>query len=262
MLKSLKVTGIISAFIEKPIYEAYQEELNELSLRWSSSFNFWVPVDPKENWPTRFLVLEIPNYLEKGLAENKIPKPFNQRLYDNIVFDYRGAYIEDSYTYLHLPPSDPADQESMKTIAIGGSVPCAIAQVYEYLCRPSETREKILERIGKVLVSNGYRTQNKGTLWVALDKVLELEFWIKTKIQSCFFELLDSISPTTPVIAFVPAAWLHYEPTLPTNEAIVIWAIDKTKALITTTSDDVVRVDLVELLYSIKRAWACQLIIK
>lgn len=232
MLKILEHTGS-SALMSKEVYDNYQKELNLLKKRWLDSFNIEVTSD----WSIRFLTSGIPSHLEKGLDESKIPRAFNQRLYDNIVFGYDG-----------------------ETIAFRGTVPCAIAQVYEYLCRPSETREKILERIGKILVSNDYLTKNSRTRWVALDKVLELEFGIETKIQSSIFELLDSVFPDKPIIALVPSAWLHCDPMLLSNEAIVIWAIDKTKALITTTSsDDVVRVDLVELLYSIKRAWACHL---
>lgn len=239
MLKSLKNTGI-AARLEFNEYEAYKKEVEKLDASWKESLNG-----------------TLYEHLSVGLSDKYIPAPYNQKNYGNIVYDYRGCFIKTDETVGHVVP--------YKTMDIGGTVPCAMASVYEHLTFVNEfgkkfkSREELLLHIGNTLVNNGYRTPDAGTLWIAFDKVLELEYDIHTKIQTSMFEAVNSIGSCQPVIALVPASWLHKDPTMPSNEAIVIWAIREDEALITTTSsDNVERVKVHTLFEHVKRAWACK----
>ena len=239
MLKSLQNTGI-AARLEFNEYEAYKKEIARLDASWKESLNG-----------------TLYEHLSVGVSDKYIPAPYNQKNFENIVYDYRGCFIKTDETIGHVVPS--------KTMDIGGTVPCAMASVYEYMtfmhksAEKFKSREELLLHIGTTLVNNGYRTPDAGTLWIAFDKVLELEYGIHTKIQCSMFEAINSICMCQPVIALVPASWLHKDPSMPSNEAIVIWAIREDEAIITTTSsDNIERVKAHTLFEHVKRAWACK----
>ncbi len=236
MLRSLKETGI-NARLTPATYEAYKAETSAIAKNWAAS-----------------LEKELPSDLRVGITKH-IPAPVNQKLYSNIVFDHRACDFEE-----HVDRSD-ANEEAYKTIAIGGSIPCAMATVRKYfnntqICTPKTQSDLVIE-IGKVLVENGYRTPDNGTLWIALDKVLEMEYGIVTKIQNSIFELADSLCSQKPVIALVPASFLHGEG-VPTNECIIIWnSYDEVCTFSTTSSNTNLQINTNTLLKNIKRAWAC-----
>lgn len=72
--------------------------------------------------------------------------------------------------------------------------------------------------------------------------------------------MCHSVASCNPVIALVPTSWLHGNPLLLSNEAILVWAIKNGEAIISTTSTDVLeRVKVTTLFKHIKRAWACQI---
>ena len=239
MLRALKETGI-NARLTQSTYEAYKDETSAIAKNWETS-----------------LEKELPSDLRVGITKH-IPTAVNQKLYSNIVFDHRACDFEE-----RVDRSD-ADKEAYKTIAIGGSIPCAMATVRKYFndtqssCTPqAQSNEDLVIEIGKVLVENGYRTPDNGTLWIALDKVLEMEYGIVTKIQNSIFELADSLCSQKPVIALVPASFLHGEG-VPTNECIIIWNIaDGVCTFSTTSSNSNLQMDVNKLLKNIKRAWAC-----
>ena len=238
MLRALKETGI-NARLTQSTYEAYKDETSAIAKNWEAS-----------------LEKELSSDLRVGITK-QIPTPVNQKLYSNIVFDHRACDFEE-----RVDRSD-ADKEAYKTIAIGGSIPCAMATVRKYFngtqsCTPeAQSNEDLVIEIGKVLVENGYRTPDNGTLWIALDKVLEMEYGIVTKIQNSIFELADSLCSQKPVIALVPASFLHGEG-VSTNECIIIWNIaDGVCTFSTTSSNSNLQMDVNKLLKNIKRAWAC-----
>lgn len=238
MLRALKETGI-NARLTQSTYEAYKDETSAIAKNWESS-----------------LEKELPSDLRVGITK-QIPTPVNQKLYSNIIFDHRTCDFEE-----RVDRSD-ADKEAYKTIAIGGSIPCAMATVRKYFngtqscASNAQLDEDLVIEIGKVLVENGYRTPDNGTLWIALDKVLEMEYGIVTKIQNSIFELADSLCSQKPVIALVPASFLHGEG-VPTNECIIIWNIaDGMCTFSTTSSNTNLQMNANTLLKNIKRAWAC-----
>ena len=239
MLKSLRNTGI-NAWLTPEKNEEYKEELSGFDSTWKESL-------PKELYP----------HLSVGIKEERIPAPYNQKQYSNIVFDYRGCFSKGS---TFEEPSEP-----YKTMAIGGTIPCAMATVYETLNNGKtafKSREELLINIGKNLVNNNYRTKNSGTRWIAFDKLFEMEYGIETEIQCSKFAAVDSVCRCHPVIALVPTSWLHDDPSLISNEAVVIWAIREDEAIITTTTSDAVkRVNVDALFHQAPRTWACHKIV-
>lgn len=235
MLEMLRNTGI-NAHVDSATYEKYIKKVAFLKSTWKESL-------PKELYP----------HLSVGIKEERIPVPYNQKQYSNIVFDYRGCFSKGS---TFEEPSEP-----YKTMAIGGSIPCAMATVYEALNNGKtefKNREELLIDIGKTLVNNNYRTKSSGTLWIAMDKVLEMKYEIITKIQCSKFEAVDSVCRCHPVIALVSTSWLHDDPSLSSNEAVIIWAIREDEAIITTTtSNDVRKVNAETLFNQAPIAWAC-----
>lgn len=230
MLESLKYTGM-NARLTPEVYELYKEEISAFEESWKQSLHY----------------LETCNFsFIGGIDDNHIPSPYCQYDYSHIIYDYRECReVKDS-------KSVPA---GYKTMLDGGTVPCALMSILDYLCISSIS----LEYVGKKLVENGYRTEDNGTLWIAFDKALEQLFGVRTWIQRSVFELCESVTLERPVIALVPAAWLHDFPAMKTRECIIVWRLEEKKAVITTTSaHSAKKVDLYELLKNIKRAWACQ----
>lgn len=230
MLKSLINTGL-EARLTPEQHALYRAELIALEESWKQSLHF----------------LECNfNFDGSGVEPSKIPTPRCQYDYNHIIYDYR--------TCRELQPGETL-ATSHKTMADGGTVPCALLSVLEYYCRDEK-----LPELGQILVKNGYRTQNNGTLLIALDKIPELVYGIQTQVQSFIFNLFESVCMKKPVIALVSAAWLHDFPKMPSNECIVIWRLEGKTALITTTSHHSVRrIDLYDLLKNIKRAWSFQI---
>ena len=107
MLRALKETGI-NARLTQSTYEAYKDETSAIAKNWETS-----------------LEKELPSDLRVGITKH-IPTAVNQKLYSNIVFDHRACDFEE-----RVDRSD-ADKEAYKTIAIGGSIPCAMATVRKY----------------------------------------------------------------------------------------------------------------------------------
>lgn len=241
MLKSLIGTGL-SARLTPEKYEEYKKELAILDSTWRES-----------------LTRKLYPHLSVGIKEERIPVPYNQKQYPNIVFDYRGCFNKGLGSTFEEP------SEPYKTMAIGGTILCAMATVYETLNNGKtefKNREELLIDIGKTLVNNNYRTKSSGTRWIALDKVLEMKYGIETKIQCSKFEAVDSICRCHPVISLVPTSWVHNDSSLTSNEAVIIWAIRKDVAIITTTtSDDVKKVNVDALFHQAPRTWACHKIL-
>lgn len=237
MLKSLIGTGV-SARLTPEKYTAYNKEVAFFTSSWEES-----------------LSKKLYSHLSVGMKEKWLPAPYNQKQYPNIVYDYRGCFSKGS-TF-----EEP--EEPYKTIAIGGSIPCAMSTVYEYfnglvINNKKLDRTELLLDIGANLVNNGYRTQETGTLWIAMDKLFELEYGIETEIQRSIFEVVQSVCQCHPVVGLVPTSWLHSDDSLASNEAVTIWAVEEDTALITTTtSDKVEKIKVLPLLQHTKRAWAC-----
>ncbi len=239
MLHSLVNTGL-SARLKPDVYAKYQEEKKEFSRTWEES-----------------LSKELSTKLDIGIDPKVIPVPYNQKLYEHIVYDHRGCYDRNK------EPNKDFNGEPLKSMALGGSIPAAMATLIEYFAithkngKKISSREELLIEIGKILVENGYRTQDKGTLWLAFDKVLELEYGIRTQIQRSIFELADSICSAKPVVALVPTGWLHGKD-LPSNECVIIWKIKEGVATIScTSSNELIEIEVMPLLRHSKIAWAC-----
>ena len=239
MLHSLIDTGI-NARLKKDIYLEYLEEQKQLAQTWTES-----------------LEKELSPKLDIGINPKVVPVPYNQKLYDHIIYDHRGCYDRNK------EPDRDFNGSPLKSMALGGSIPAAMATIIEYFAQTHKTgkkissREELLVEIGKILVENGYRTQDKGTLWIAFDKVLELEYGIETQIQRSIFELADSICSAKPVVALVPTGWLHGKD-LPSNECVIIWKIKEGVATISnTSSNELYEIEVMPLLRHSKIAWAC-----
>lgn len=230
MLKSLENTGL-NARLKPETYDRYAEEVAKLEEEWKKS------VEYLENCNISFY---------DGINDNSIPESVCQYDCPNIIYDYRECRVVDNAA--DVP-------EGYKTMAMGGSVPCALMSIIGFY-KPSRLT---LSEIGKVLVENGYRTENKGTLWIAMDKIPELVYGIRTEILSHLLELPREVSQGHPVMALVPAAWLHDLPNMPSNECVTVWRLERKKVIVTTTSSHSVKeLDLYDFLRNVKRAWAFQ----
>lgn len=229
MLKSLENTGL-NARLTPEQYELYKDEISVLEKSWKK--------DIATGCSTRF---------KGGISDFFIPTPFCQYDYHNIVYDYRKCIN------LKNPTQVPA---GFKTMADGGTIPCALLSVLSYYKFP-----ETLPVLGELLVTHGYRTADKGTRWIALDKIPEMVYGIQTQIQTSVFGFCESIMFGRPVIAIVPATWLHSDfPSsgLPSNECVVVWRLEGKNAVLTNTSShSTLTVNLQDLLKNVKRAWSC-----
>ena len=225
MLDVLKNTSL-NARLTPEVYDLYAEEVNRREQEWKKSIEY---LDSRSI-----------NFYE-GI-ENNIPEPICQREYPNIIYDYRECRVVNNAE---------AVPKGYKTMATSGTVPCALTPIVSYY--------RNLPEIGKVLVEHGYRTENKGTLWIAMDKVPELVYGYRTEILSHLLELPREISQGHPVMALVPTAWLHDLPNMPSNECVTVWRLEYKKVIVTTTSSHSVKeLDLYDFLRNVKRAWAFQ----
>ena len=94
-------------------------------------------------------------------------------------------------------------------------------------------------RTNRKLVEDNLKKKFQEEKLPLIDKILELVYGIPTKIQSSIFEMCHSVASCNPVIALVPTSWLHGNPLLLSNEAIIVWSIKNGEAIISTTSADV-----------------------
>ena len=231
MLKSLVGTGL-QARLSHEQYKKYEAEISAIEARWVKSLHY----------------LETCDFAFTGGVENKyISTPYCQYDYGNIIYDHRECRT--------LSP-DEVLPDGYHTMLDGGTVPCAIMSILDYF----RTSPKSLEEIGKILVTNGYRTKLRGTLWIAFEKILE-HYHVRTQILPTIFDLCESVSLNRPVIALVSAAWLHQfpHPYMMTNECVIVWRLEGKKAVITTTSNhSLIQVNLYDLLKNTRRAWSCQ----
>lgn len=232
MLKSLIGTGL-QARLSHEQYEKYKAEIAAIDDSWAKSLS------------------ELQNCKlsseSEGIEDKYIPIPYCQYDYNHIIYDYRECRT------LSAGESLP---KGYKTMADGGTIPCALMTLLDYF----KTAPNSLEDIGTVLVENGYRTKSSGTLWVAVDKVLN-HYHVRAEIQPSVETVFDRIRNKRPVIAIVSGMWLHDMPHLPTmtNECIIIWRIEGNQAVFTTTSrHSPKRENFYDLLKHTKRAWACQ----
>lgn len=230
MLESLRNTGL-NARLTPEVYDRYAEEVTKREEEWKKSVEY----------------LRICNISFMGGIDNIcIPTPVCQQDWTNIIYDYRECRVVD--TEKDVP-------EGYKTMAMGGTVPCALMSIIGFY-KPSRFT---LSEIGKVLVENGYRTENKGTLWIAMDKVPELVYGIQTEMLNHLLELCQQVSLCHPVMALVPAGWLHRFPNMPSNECVIVWRLEGKKVIVTTTSShSTIELDLYDFLRNVKRAWAFQ----
>ena len=227
MLKSLIGTGL-QARLSPEQYELYKSEVLALEKSWKKEI--------RSGCKTQF---------KGGISDFFIPQPWCQYDFYHIIYDYRKCIN------LRSPKQVPL---GYKTVADGGTIPCALLSILRYY-KFSET----LPVLGELLVTNGYRTKDNGTRWIAFDKVPEIVYGIKTEIQTSIYGFAESIVFGRPVAALVSATWLHkdFSTNLPSNECIVVWRLEGDKAVITTTSShSTLRVDLYDLLKNIKRAWS------
>lgn len=223
MLDVLKNTGL-NARLTPEVYDLYAEEVNKREKEWKKSLEY-------------LYSCHISFY--DGI-ENNISEPICQYDCPNIIYDYRECRVVNNV--VDVP-------EGYKTMATNGTVPCALT--------PIISQYRSLPEIGKVLVEYGYLTKDKGTLWIAMDKIPELVYGIQTEILSHFLELAKEVSEGHPVIVLVPAAWLHDLPSLSSNECVTVWRLKGKKVIVTTTSSHSVKeLDLYDFLINVKRAWA------
>lgn len=231
MLDVLKNTGL-NAWLTPEVYDLYAEEVTRREKEWKKSVEYLNGCN-------------ISFY--DGINDDSIPETVCQYDCPNIIYDYRECRVVDNAA--DVP-------EGYKTMAMGGSVPCALMSIIGCY-KPSSIIT--LSEIGKVLVENGYRTEDKGTLWIAMDKIPELVYSIRTEILSNILELPREVSQGHPVMALVPAAWLHDLPNMPSNECVTVWRLEHKKVIVTTTSSHLIKeLDLYDFLRNVKRAWAFQ----
>lgn len=229
MLKSLENTGL-NARLTPEVYDRYAEEVSALEKDWKES------ISSTKNCKLSFI---------KEDDDLNIPEPICQYDFTRVLYDYRECRL--------LKDAESVPQ-GYKTMADSGTIPCAIIPILNYYGLSTN-----LSHLGKILVENGYRTENDGTRWIAIDKIPELVYGIRTQIQSSVFELCESVLSELPVLAIVPASWLHNLESMPSNECITAWRIEGNKVIVTTTSSHSPRkLDLIEFLRNIKRAWAFQ----
>lgn len=231
MLDVLKNTGL-NARLTPEVYDLYAEEVNKREKEWKKS------VEYLDGCNIRFY---------DGINDNSIPEPVCQHDWSNIIYDYRECRVVDNVSSV---------PEGYKTMVTSGTVPCAITSIIGYN-KPISIIT--LSEIGKVLVENGYLTKNKGTLWIAMDKIPELVYGIRTEILCNFLELPREVSQGHPVMTLVSAAWLHDLPSLVSNECVTVWRLERKKVIVTTTSSHSIKeLDLYDFLRNVKRAWAFQ----
>lgn len=228
MLKSIVNTGL-NARLTPEVYDRYAEEVTKLESDWKKSLEY----------------LDSCNIsFWGGIEDASIPHPVCQHDYPNIIYDYRECRVMDD------TQSVP---DGYKTIAMGGSVPCALMSIIGFYKHSRLT----LSEIGKVLVENGYRTEDKGTLWIAIDKIPELVYGVRAEMLNHLLELCQQVSLGRPVMALVPASWLHDLPNMPSNECVTVWRLERKKVIVTTTSSHSIKeLDLYDFLRHVKRAWA------
>lgn len=246
MLQSLKNTGN-TANLPRQQYAEYVNELSILQHMWE--------LDQKK-LATGDFTLSI---FTKAIDTRFIPQAVCQYDYDRVIYHCVDPKLGIGECR-HLSEKEPYPV-GLKSMADGGTIPCAMLSVLKYF----QIDTSLLE-IGSFLVKHGYRTKRHGTRWLAIDKVLEINYGIEAMIITSVLELASSLSLGYPVLALVPSMWLHK--TLSHcplrghgNECIVIWKLQGSKALITATTvvdKPLLQIDLQDLLFHVLRAWYCK----
>ncbi len=232
MMKSLVGTGL-QARLSHEQYKKYETEFAAIDDSWAKSLS------DLQNCKL--------SSVSEGIEDKYIPIPYCQHDYSHIIYDYRECRT------LSFGEKLP---KGYKTMADGGTIPCGLMTLLDYF----KTAPNSLEDIGTVLVENGYRTKSRGTLWVAVDKVLDF-YHVRAEIQPSVHTVFDMVRNKRPVIAITSGMWLHDipYPLMKTNECIIIWRIEGENAIFTTTSrHSARRENFYDLLRNTKRAWACQ----
>lgn len=233
MLECLKKAGL-NARLDHDTYDRYAKEIYRLEDKWKDSLDLF-----------NFNDL---NYMSCGIDTRFIPCSTNQDEYANIVYDHRECRV--------LEPGETLPS-GYRTMADGGTIPCAISTLLEYF------GQKIpVEEIGKILVQYNYRTPDKGTLWSAFERILEPIYGIETTIQSSIYDLFESVALGKPVVAMISPEILYKSNTrsFSGNEAIIIWRFEHGRAIISTTHlYGCHKVNAEKLLKNLLRAWACRL---
>lgn len=224
--KKLSKEEALKARMEPASYAVYKSETNRLGelFRASVESKDW----EKISWESSLM---FPTHL------------YCQKDYSNIIFDYREC------RYLGSQEEKP---EGYLTMADGGTIPCALLSILEHY-----NVETSLEELGKVLVENGYRTENKGVLWSAVDIVPEVKYGIKTKIVVNVKEIAEALKQGKPILALVPASYIQQKEGIPTNQAAIIWGTIGYSFSVTSTSrrNWMLFPRREEFLPQIKRAW-------
>ena len=163
----------------------------------------------------------------------------------HIVYDYR----ECRFLRANESPGD------YKTMQDGGNIPCSLLTVLNFFkIHPT------LFELGELLVENGYRTKNSGTLWLAIEKVPELAYGIQTSMQNNVWNMIHAVSMKQPVLAIVPRKWVNHSPDFSNNECIIIWRIENNRICFSsaTNSRSMQYRPLREVLHNIKICWSFQ----
>lgn len=198
--------------------------------------------------------------LTNGIDTRFIPKPICQYDYGQVIYHSSDPKLGIGECR-RLSTGEPYPI-GLKSIADGGTVPCAMLSILKYF----QVDASLLE-VGNFLVKHGYRSKRHGgTRWIAIDKILEINYGIETTIITSVLELARSLSLGQPVLSMVNSTWLHNSlmhnpPNKNGNECIIIWKLQGSKAIITTTTSlekQLIKVDLQDLLRHILRAWSCR----
>lgn len=227
MLRVLQRTGV-EARLPQEVYEAYKSERLEKQHQFKNSV---------KTIKKCILTANI------GIPISRIPDVITQDDGISIIYDNKD-------TNCGFIPG------TRKTMAEGGNIPCTIATLLSFFkIYPS------LFEVGKILVENGYRTENSGTLWLAIEKVPEFVYGVQSTLQDNVWNTIHAISMKQPVLGIVPRKWLHHNPKFSNddNECIIIWSINKDKAVFTTaTSKKIKCLNVKEVFSNIKICWSFQ----
>lgn len=241
MLRSLLNTGI-SANLTHRQYAEYANELAVLQSIWERDISILSEA--------HFTLLLLTN----GIDARFIPEPVCQYDYDRVIYHSSDPKLGIGECR-RLSTEEPYPI-GLKSIADGGTVPCSMLSILKYF----QVDASLLE-VGNFLVKHGYRSKRHGTRWIAIDKILEINYGIETTIITSVLELARSLSLGQPVLSMVNSTWLHNSPNKNGNKCIIIWKLQGSKAIITTTTSlekQLLKVDLQDLLKHILRAWSCR----
>ena len=223
MLQALKEDTGLGANLQPQISEAYRSELKEIETSWDNSIQHL----------TSFEFI-----FHSELKDGNSPSHCCEPECPESLYNAEGVPLAEGY--------------SGKDVVEIGAIPCTFKMILEYF-----GISKSLESICRVLVRNGYRTED-GMLTLAFDKILEKVYGIETEIESSVLQLCGSVSTGHPVIALVEQSWL-YGNALPGNTCIIIWQLNGERLSVSTITSPELRIlDMLDTFKHIQRAWACK----